>query len=116
MGKLHQLRTISDLDGRTRAAKATRERIASLRAELGEPLPATVALLVERAALLASVLEDREAAYLAGQPIDLASYSTAANTLRRLLERIDAYRRPVDPRDRTDEAVAIIRAAAGLAA
>ena len=48
--------------------------------------------LVQRAAVTCALLEDMEACWLLGKPIDAAQYTTLTNSFRRLLETVGLKR------------------------
>lgn len=104
-----RLRSLNDLDGRTGAAKRTRALIAAIESDLGgaDRLSAGEREIAQRAALVGAVLEDAETAWLSGQPLDIAAYTTLANTQSRLLKLLGLQRRP---RDATPALAAYIEA------
>ncbi len=77
-----RLLSLDQLDGRTAAAKAVRAFIATLENDLGgaDRLSVGEREIVTRAALASAMLEDMEAKWLAGGSLDIASYTTLANT------------------------------------
>lgn len=87
-----RLRTLDDLDGRTRAAKLARDLVAALEADLGGDLSAAQRELVTRAALLGAITQDAEANWLSRNPVDLALYGTLADRQRRILEALGLKR------------------------
>lgn len=93
-----QLRSLSDLDGRTTAARAAFALRNAIAADLGgqEQLTAMQAAVVNSAALLGAMLENLGAQYLAGEKIDHARYATLANAQRRLLADLGLERRAKD--------------------
>src|SRR5262245_38505089 len=91
-----QLRTLSDLDGRTLAARRARDLVAALTADLGGDLSAAQGELVQRAGLLGAYLEDCEARWLGGDDVDLSTYLTACDRQRRVLTTLGLERRARD--------------------
>ena len=63
-----RLRSIDELDGRTAAARRTRQLVASLVADAGGPANITEGMrqLVQRAAVLGAFVEDCETRWIAG--------------------------------------------------
>lgn len=96
-----KLRTIGDLDQRTRAAKLARRLIAELESDLGGDLTAAQKELVQRAGLLSAILEDAEARWLDERRVNLALYGMLADRQRRILESLGLGRamRNVTPRN-----------------
>ena len=91
-----RLRTLSDLDGRTLAARRARDLVAALIADLGGDLSAAQGELVQRAGLLGAYLEDCEARWLGGDDVDLSTYLTACDRQRRVLTTLGLERRARD--------------------
>jgi hypothetical protein len=52
--------------------------------------------IIQRAAITGAVLEDIEARWLEGEPLDAALYATLGNAQRRLLETVGLRRVPRD--------------------
>jgi hypothetical protein len=88
-----RLRTLSDLDQRTRAAKLARQLVANLESDLGGELSTAKRQLVTRAALLGAMIEDAEARWLESRPADLGLYGTLVDRQRRVLEALGLDRR-----------------------
>lgn len=90
-----RLRTLNDLDKRTRAHRDTSELRESIAADLGgwDALSAMQAEVITAAALMGAMIRDRAASYLEGQSVDLASFITLANAQRRHLEALGLERR-----------------------
>jgi hypothetical protein len=87
---------LAGVDMRTHGARRFRELVADLVHHLdGDPTPPQIAL-VRRAAALSVWCEAQEAAQAAGGDLDSAAYSSAANTLRRLLSDLGIERRARD--------------------
>ena len=106
------LRSLADLDQRTRAAKLAQGLIANIESDLGgsERLTTGQRELVKRAALAGALAEDVEVRWLQGEAIEVAAYSMLLNTQRRLLATVGLNRIPKDiKRDITLEAVQIVR-------
>jgi len=85
-----KLVSLDQLDGRTAAARAAREVISSIEADLGGPEAISTArrAIIENAAVLGAVVQDMGAKWISGEQIDLNLYSTLSNTRRRLLESV----------------------------
>ncbi len=88
---------LEGVDGRKNLARRYREVLAELLSDLGTPSPAQI-MIARRAATLSVWAEDSEARLVAGHPVDIGTFTTAANTMRRLLSDL---RRPDAPRDIT---------------
>ena len=82
-----RLQTLDDLDGRTRAARHALELRDGFLRDLGGADRATVAQceMAQRASILGAMLEDDDARWLAGQPINRQEYCTLANAQRRIV-------------------------------
>src|SRR5262245_61574047 len=89
---------LSDLDGRTNAAKAAKALVSQLESDMGgaDRLSAAERALVVRAAITTIMLEHIETGWLAGGDMDVAGYATLTNNLRRLLTTIGLKRQPRD--------------------
>lgn len=92
-GKLRLL-TLSDLDGRTKARKDADAFLDAIISDLGgdQHVPAGKKALAEHAAILNAMSIHQGAAFLAGQPVNIADYTTTVNALRRLLETVGLER------------------------
>jgi hypothetical protein len=90
--------SLRDLDGRSRAAARCRELVASLESDLGgsDRLSTAQRQLVQRAALLATQLEDFEVRWSLGEPIELQDYLATVNCQRRVLQSLGLERRARD--------------------
>lgn len=110
-GKVRLL-SLSDLDGRTNAAKAARALIADLESDLGgaDRLSAAERALVVRAAVTGAMVEHLEATWLSGGEYDVAAYTTLAKLQLRLLTALGLQRRP---RDVTPDLTDYVAQAAG---
>ena len=106
------LRTLDDLDGRTRAAKLAQRLVAGLEADLGggDALSVGARELIKRAALLGAIVEDCEVRWLERKPVDIDTYLAAVNAQRRVLVTVglDRVPRDVTP-DATGQIVESIR-------
>lgn len=90
--------TIADLDGRSRAAMRTKELVRAIEQDLGgsDRLSTAQRQLVQRASLLAILLEDFEVRFALGQRIELQDYLATINCQRRVFEAIGLERRQRD--------------------
>ena len=81
------MRTLADVDRRTRAGQAAFKLRDDLAADLGgwDRLSAMQRELIENAAVLGAMLKDAAATYLSGDPVDLAEFMALTNAQRRLL-------------------------------
>jgi hypothetical protein len=95
-----RLRTLDDLDGRTRASRLAQQLVGDLQSDLGGDLSAAKQQLVRRAALIGAIAEDAEARWLEGKPVDVATYAALADRQRRILQAL-GLNRVVHPRDVT---------------
>jgi hypothetical protein len=93
-----KLATLDQLDGRTLAAKAARDTIASIASDLGgaDQLSTAEMQIIQRAAVTGAILEDMEAQWLSGAPIDAPTYVALGNAQRRYLETVGLKRAPRD--------------------
>lgn len=93
-GKVRLL-TLGALDGRTAAARNVRALISAIEDDLGgaDRLSAGEHEIVQRAAMASAMLTDMEAAWLSGSPLNIAEYTTLANTQSRLLKLLGLERR-----------------------
>jgi hypothetical protein len=89
-----KLMSLSDLDGRTLAAKRARSLVSAFEVDLGggDRLSAGAKQLVARAACLSTLCESHEATWLAGQPVEIQDYLAATNNLRRILRDLKIER------------------------
>ena len=97
-GSKTRLLSLQDIDRRTAAYRKTADLIDAIENDLGGPdqLSTGERQIIQRAALTGALLEDLEARWLAGQPIDPAAYCTVLNAQRRLFEAVGLKRRPRD--------------------
>ena len=93
-----RLLSLNDLDGRTNAAKSARALIADLESDLGgsDQLSAAERELVRRSALAGAMLQDMEVKWLSGLGIEVAAYTTLANSQSRMLNMLGLRRRAKD--------------------
>lgn len=94
---------VGQVDGRTSLARRYRDILGQLVADLGSDLTEAQAQIARRAVTLAVWSEQAEAAMAAGEPLDIAAYATAANSLRRLLADLGLERRMRDVSPTLDE-------------
>jgi hypothetical protein len=92
--KKTHLKSLKDVDPRTTAYRRTLDLIRSIETDLGgnDQLSTGERQIIQRAALTGALLEDLEARWLNGEPIDLAVYVTLGNAQRRLLETVGLKR------------------------
>lgn len=97
-GQKSRLVTLNDLDQRTSAARRVREVMAALESDLGgsDHLSTAQRILVQRIAVQAAIIENSEASWARGEAVDIGSYTTMVNALRRNLETIGLERRARD--------------------
>jgi hypothetical protein len=83
-GKVRLL-TLSDLDGRTRAAQYARDTQAAICSDLGGEarLSTLQRMAVESVTLTAAMLRDLHARYLQGDDVEVATVATLSNTFNR---------------------------------
>jgi hypothetical protein len=86
---------IIPVDGRSLAARRFRDIVTSLIMDVsgGVDLPAPKLAIVRRAAHLIVWAELAEAEFASGKQLDIGAYTTAANSLRRLLADLGLERR-----------------------
>jgi hypothetical protein len=89
---------IDGLDGRSALARRYRDLVAEFVSDLGgaDVISAAQRAIVRRAASLCVWCEAVEVRLAAGEEIDIAPYTTAANSLRRLVVDIGLERRARD--------------------
>jgi hypothetical protein len=113
-GKI-RLRSLEHLDARTAPARRARELVSELESDLGggDRLPVAIRQLIQRAAMMAVMVEDIEVRWLERKPADLSTYGTLVDRQRRVLEALGLGRtaRDVTP-DATFQIVQAIRAGA----
>src|SRR5262245_22807647 len=93
-----RLVTFENMDRRCLAFRETKRLISEIEGDLGgaDRLTTGERQLVQRGAVLGSVLCDYEARWIAGEPIDVLAYCTVVNAQRRVFETIGLRRRPRD--------------------
>ena len=93
LGRL-KLKTVADLDGRTRAARRARAVVAELVKALGGPDAVSPGQrqACERAGMLTAIAEDLAARQLAGLPVTLDEVLRAEGVVRRSVQAILANR------------------------
>jgi hypothetical protein len=89
---------LEHVDGRSLLARRYREVLAELLSDIGTPSAAQIQI-ARRATTLSVWAEAAEAQLAAGKQIDIASFTTAANTMRRLLADLPQ----IDPKDITPD-------------
>ena len=96
-GKVRLL-TLADLDSRTRACKHALGLRDGFLADLGGTDNTSIAEreLAQRASILGAMLEDTEAKWLSGEPVELGEYATLTNAQRRVLSDLGIERRARD--------------------
>ena len=110
LGRL-KLKTVADLDGRTRAARRARAVVAELVKALGGPdaLSPGQRQACERAGMLTAIAEDLAARQLAGLPVTLDEVLRAEGVARRSVQAILANRPAPKPTERPGLAIARAR-------
>jgi hypothetical protein len=94
-GKL-RLRTLNNLDARTAAYQRFKELVGSYSADLGDDLTTAQAAIIQRIVSLQVWCESIEVEYAETGALDIATFTTATNALRRLLADIGLERRARD--------------------
>src|SRR4051794_34988359 len=94
-GQKVRLKTLADLDRRTRAAQNAFHLRDSLAADLGgKPNLSVMKLeLIDNVAVLGAMLKDAAASYITGEPIDINEFMALTNAQRRLLADLGLERR-----------------------
>lgn len=87
---------LAGVDMRTHGGRRFRELAADLVCHLGDDPSAPQMAIIRRAAALAAWCEQQESAQALGRDLDIASYASATNTLRRLLGDLGLERRAKD--------------------
>lgn len=97
-GPKARLRSLADLDGRTRTAQAVLRLRDELAEDLGgwDRLSAMQRELVENVAVLGAMLRDASATYLTGGLVDLGEFMALTNAQRRLLADLGLQRQMMD--------------------
>lgn len=93
-----KLKTLADIDRRTRAAQACFELRDRLIRDLGgeDCLSVMQRELIDNTACLGAMLKDAAASYLQGEPVDLGEFMALTNAQRRLLADLGLARRAKD--------------------
>jgi len=84
------------VDGRSWAARRYRELVHRMASDLGDDLPTAKQAIVCRAASLITWTEQAEAEFARSGELDIQTFTTATNTLRRLLSDIGLERQAKD--------------------
>jgi len=87
---------LAGVDGRSAIARRFREIAAELAADRGGDISEGQRGIIQRAAALSVWLEDQESRLANGEDFDIAPYTTATNTLRRLLADLGLKREAKD--------------------
>ena len=87
---------LAGVDGRTHGGRRYREVCADLVDHLGGEATAPQEAIIRRAAALAIWCEQAETDQAQGKDLDIAAFTTATNTLRRLLADLGLERRARD--------------------
>lgn len=84
---------LNNVDGRSIVFRRYREILASLVSDMGGDPSEAQEQIARRAASLAIWCESQDEGAANGNPIDVAAYTTASNSLRRLLESLGLERK-----------------------
>jgi hypothetical protein len=87
---------LEGVDGRSAVARRYRDVLNELISDLGGDPSGAQSAIARRASALCVVCEQAEAEMVAGGALDLAEFTTAANSLRRLLSDLGLERRAKD--------------------
>lgn len=87
---------LPDVDGRSGAMRRYKEILAQLFADMGGRPTEAQQIIARRAATLAVWCEGAEGRMANGEALEIAPFTTAANTLRRLLADLGLERRMKD--------------------
>src|ERR1700694_825208 len=87
---------LDNVDGRSAIARRYRDVLNELISDLGGDPSGAQSAIARRAAALCVVCEQAEAEMVAGGVLDLGEFTTAANSLRRLLADLGLERRAKD--------------------
>lgn len=99
-----------DIDERTVPARRFRDVLSQLVSDMGGDPSEAETIIARRAATLTVWCELAEAGMASGADFDVASYTTAANSLRRLLADIGLERRAKDVTPSIADIAAALRA------
>src|SRR5258707_15804775 len=94
--KLSNGSAVLNADGRSATARRYRDVLAELISDLGGDPSGAQTAIARRASALCVVCEQAEAEMVAGGVLDLSEFTTAANSLRRLLSDLGLERRAKD--------------------
>ena len=108
LGRL-RLRTVHDLDGRSRAARRAKAIVAELVQAMGGNVTLAQLQAIERAGMLCAIAEDLAARQLAGLSVTLDEVLRAEGTARRSVAAILANRPQPKPAERPGLAIARAR-------
>lgn len=84
---------LQDVDARSLTFRRYREILASLIADMGGDPTEAQTQIARRAASLSIWCEEQDTSAANGTPIDIGAYTTASNSLRRLLESLGLERK-----------------------
>lgn len=87
---------LAGVDGRSAVFRRYRDILASLISDMGGDPSEAQMQIARRAASLAVWCEEQDASAANGEALDIATYTTASNTLRRLLADLGLERRAKD--------------------
>lgn len=87
---------LAGVDGRSGTFRRYRDILASLISDMGGDPTEAQLQIARRAAALGVWCEEQDAAAANGAALDISAYTTASNSLRRLLADIGLERRPRD--------------------
>jgi hypothetical protein len=87
---------LAGIDGRSAVARRYRDVLNELISDMGGDPSGAQSAIARRASALCVVCEQAEAELVAGGVLDLAEFTTAANSLRRLLSDLGLERRAKD--------------------
>ena len=95
MGRRVRLISLDQLDGRTRAVAKTRQLLNELQSDMGgaEYISAAQRQLAQRASVLGALIENIEANWAEGKPIEVLHYLRAVGVQRRVLQTLGLERR-----------------------
>jgi hypothetical protein len=91
-----RIRSLSDLDKRTAAAKRALSVRDGLISDRGADPTVAEMELCQRASVLSAIIEHVEAEWLSGEPIDVPGYCTLVSTQKRIFDSFGLDRRPKD--------------------
>jgi hypothetical protein len=84
---------VLEADQRSTVYRRYREILAQIGSDMGGDLTEAQTQIARRAASLAIWCEEQDAGAANGKPLDVGPYTTASNTLRRLLESLGLERK-----------------------